>query len=159
MTQAIILRGEQSNTDIANISVLLCTRCMLFEIQKMYLHNCTLHLESVICDPLLSYTKSSFMWLETLSRCWMFTPLFLSVCVLCSCNYLLPLRTNKVHRTCKGLVYGKWLGAQCQQLRCCILGSSNANDIVINSVDSSTSCLLSTQMNCCTSSSGVSWLD
>lgn len=78
-----------------------------------------------------------------------YSSMFLSVCVLRSCNYLLPLRTNKVHRTCKGLVYGKWLSAQCQQLRCCILGSSNANDIVINSVDSSKSCLLSTQMNCC----------
>lgn len=31
----------------------------------------------------------------------------------------------------------------------CILGSSNANDIVINSADGSTSCFQSTTLNCC----------
>lgn len=31
----------------------------------------------------------------------------------------------------------------------CILGSSNANDIVINSADGSTSCSQSTTLNCC----------
>lgn len=82
--------------------------------------------------------------------------IFQPICVLCSCNYLLPLRINKVHRTCKALVYGKWLTALCQQLHCCILGSNNANDIVINSVDASTSCLLSAQMNCCSQFTGCS---
>lgn len=122
---------------------------------------------SVICHSLWinQLETNSYHWkhwkMLTMMTLFVYSSVFSSVCVLCSCNYLLPLRINKVHRTCKALVYGKWLTAQCQQLRCCILGSNNANDIVINSVDGSTSCLLSTQMNCCsqfTSCSQVSGL-
>lgn len=114
--------------------------------------DCKMHIPSVFqpCSVRKS-TKTpqtpSYHW-KSLMMTMFCTSVFLSACVLRCRNYPLPLRTNKVHCTWNALVYGKWLTTQCQQLHCCILGSNNANDIVINSADGSTSCLLSTRMNC-----------